>query len=46
MFVCVVLFQDMGEEYNETEIGLTESYLDPDGLGAISFAEFAHWWCE
>ena len=40
------LSKDMGEEYTEMEIGLTENYLDPDGLGTIQFSEFVHWWCE
>ena len=45
--LCVtMLFQDMGEEYNEMELGLTESYLDPDRLGVLPFEEFVHWWCE
>jgi len=42
----LLLPQDIGEEYNETELGLTESYLDPDRLGVLPFEDFVHWWCE
>jgi len=41
-----VLLQDMGEEYSETEIGLTALYLDADNLESIEFSEFVRWWSE
>jgi hypothetical protein len=40
------LLQDMGEEYDEMEIGLTSTVLDPDNCGVILFPDFARWWCE
>jgi hypothetical protein len=36
----------MGEEYSETEIGLTALYLDADNLESIEFSEFVRWWSE
>jgi hypothetical protein len=36
----------MGEEYSDTEIGLTTLYLDPDNIQCIEFAEFVRWWSE
>lgn len=36
----------MGEDYTEAEVDMTVCYLDPDGLGTLSFADFVRWWCE